>query len=91
MPRAEKNENEDEFRGQTEEANSLQAVVLKTVKLRRRHHLNYDQTKHVVEGVRKELKLSASRARWRTVERLDQLEVREGVEGKARGPDRGVR
>jgi len=57
------------------EANSLKSVVLETVKLWRRHHLSYDQTKHVVEQVRKELKLSAPRARRRTVERLDRFEV----------------
>ena len=75
MPRAKKNENKDEFRGQKEKANSLQGIILETVKLWKRHHLNYDQTKHVIEGVRKELKLSAPRARRRTVERLDRLEV----------------
>ena len=75
MPRAKKKENEDELRGQIDKAKSLNTVVLETVKLWKRHHLSYDQTKHVVEGVRKELKLSAPPARRRTVERLDRLEV----------------
>ena len=75
MARAEKQVDEEELRGQTDEANSLGAVVLETVKLWRRHHMSYDQTKHVVEQVRRELKLSAPRARRRTVERLDRFEV----------------
>jgi len=75
MARTEKQDNEKALRGQSVEAKSLQAVVLETVKLWRRHHLSYDQTKHVVEQVRKELKLSAPRAQRRTVERLDRLEV----------------
>ncbi len=75
MARADKKENEDEFRSQIDKANSLQAVVLETVKLWKKHHLSYDQTKHVVEGVRKELKLSAPRAKRRTMDRLDRLEV----------------
>ena len=57
------------------EANSLKMVVLETVKLWKKHHLSYDQSKHVVEQVRRELKLSAPRVRRRTVERLDRLEV----------------
>ena len=50
MPRAKKKENEDELRGQIDKAKSLNTVVLETVKLWKRHHLSYDQTKHVVEG-----------------------------------------
>ena len=75
MARAKHPEDKQEFRGQTNKAKSLNTVVLETVKLWKRHHLSYDQTKHVVEGVRKKLKLSAPPARRRTVERLDRLEV----------------
>ena len=49
--------------------------MLETVKLWKKHHLSYDQSKHVVEQVRRELSLSAPRARRRTVERLDRFEV----------------
>ena len=75
MARAEKTGNEEEIRGQTAEANSLKEVMLETVKLWKKHHLSYDQSKHVVEQVRRELRLSAPRARRRTVERLDRFEV----------------
>ena len=75
MARVEKQVDEEELRGQTDEANSLKSVVLETVKLWKKHHLSYDQSKHVVEQVRRELKLSAPRARRRTVERLDRFEV----------------
>src|SRR5437870_2710496 len=37
----------------------------------RKHHLTYDQTKHVVEQTRRDLGLEAPRERRRTVERLD--------------------
>ena len=37
--------------------------------------MSYDQTKHMVEQVRKELKLSAPQARRRTVDRLNRFEV----------------
>ncbi len=75
MARAKKQENEEQFRGQMGEAKSLQSLVLETVKLWKKHHLSYDQSKHVVEQVRRELNLSAPRARRRTVERLDRFEV----------------
>lgn len=47
----------------------------RAVKLWRRHHLTYDQTKHVVEDVRRELRPSAPRERRRTVDRLDREET----------------
>ena len=75
MARAKKQENEEQLRGQKGEAKSLQSLVLETVKLWKKHHLSYDQSKHVVEQVRRELNLSAPRARRRTVERLDRFEV----------------
>ena len=75
MTRAPDTGNEEELRGQTAEAKSLQSLVLETVKLWKKHHLSYDQSKHVVEQARRELSLSAPRARRRTVERLDRFEV----------------
>lgn len=69
-------------RGQPEIANSavLQAVVLETVKLWRKHHLSYDQTKHVVEQTRRALNLHPPRDRERTVERLSHQEVERLIE-----------
>ncbi len=46
-----------------------------TVKLWRKHHLTYDQTKHIVERARKALKLEPPAGRRRTVQRLDRDEV----------------
>jgi len=71
MQRTEAGEEAAELRGQIEEANSLREVVRETVKLWRRHHLTYDQIKHVVEDVRHQLDLSAPKERRRTVDRLD--------------------
>lgn len=58
----------------------MRQVVRETVKLRRRHHLTYDQTRHVVEDVRRELGLSAPRERRRTVNRLDREEAERLIE-----------
>jgi integrase/recombinase XerD len=44
-------------------------------RLRRKHHLDYDQTKYVVEQVRHRLGLAPPATRPRTVERLDRAEV----------------
>ncbi len=65
----------DRVRGQSAEATSLRAVIRDTAKLWRKHHLTYDQTKHIVAQVRRELHLAAPRERRRTVERLDRDEV----------------
>src|SRR3954452_9870875 len=65
-------------RGQTAKAPSrtdLAAVVRETTRLWRKHHLGYDQTKYVVEQVRRRLSLAPSATRPRTVERLDRAEV----------------
>jgi len=59
------------LRAQSPEAKSLHLVVQDTLKLWRKHHLTYDQTKQVVAQVRHALRLSAPRTRRRTVERLD--------------------
>ena len=53
----------------------LAEIVSDTVRLWRKHHLGYDQTKYVVEQVRRRLKLQPPSARRRTVNRLDQAEV----------------
>src|SRR3954463_7209166 len=53
----------------------LAGVVRETARLWRKHHLGYDQTKYVVEQVRRQLGLTPPAARPRTVERLDRSEV----------------
>jgi integrase/recombinase XerD len=53
----------------------LADIVLETVRLWRKHHLGYDQTKYVVEQVRRRLKLGPPGIRRRTVDRLDKSEV----------------
>jgi integrase/recombinase XerD len=67
-------------RGQTQKANSLGEVARQTVRLWRKHHLTYDQTKHIVEQTRRELGLEAPRERRRTVERLDRDEIERLIE-----------
>ncbi|GAA5515069.1 tyrosine recombinase XerC [Deinococcus carri] len=52
----------------------MREVARETVKLWRRHHLTYDQTKHVVEDARRALGFAAPRERRRTVDRLDREE-----------------
>ena len=67
-----------ESRGQTAKAPSrtdLAAVARETTRLWRKHHLGYDQTKYVVEQVRRRLGLAPPATRRRTVERLDRAEV----------------
>jgi integrase/recombinase XerD len=62
----------------------LQEVVRETTKLWRKHHLSYDQTKHVVEDVRRALGLAAPRERRRTVDRLDREEIERLIEAAYR-------
>ncbi len=62
-------------RGQPAMAQSLDPVVQETLRLWRRHHLGYDQTKYVVERVRRRLALEPPRTRTRTVARLERSEV----------------
>jgi hypothetical protein len=50
-------------------------IVSETVRLRRKHHLGYDQTKYVVEQARRRLKLQPVGTRRRTVNRLYKSEV----------------
>ena len=54
---------------------ALADIVLETVRLWRKHHLGYDQTKYVVEQARRRLKLQPLGTRRRTVDRLDKSEV----------------
>lgn len=69
-------------RGHPAKANSpsLQLIAHQTAKLWRKHHLSYDQTKHVVEQARQELRLSPPAERQRTIERLDAGEVERLIE-----------
>jgi integrase/recombinase XerD len=53
----------------------LAEIVSETVRIWRRHHLGYDQTKYVVEQARRRLKLRPPAARRRTVDRLDKSEI----------------
>ena len=72
-----------ELRGQTAKAKSpkvtpanlVRLVALETLKIWKKHHLDYDQTKHVVERVRRALKLNPPTEQRRTVERLDRDEI----------------
>src|SRR5450755_3753832 len=65
-------------RGNPEKAqfsSSLAEIVSETVRIWRKHHLGYDQTKYVVEQARRRLKLRPLAARRRTVDRLDKSEI----------------
>ncbi len=59
----------------THYASGLTEIVSETVRLWRKHHLGYDQTKYVVEQARRRLKLQSPATRRRTVNRLDKSEV----------------
>ena len=59
-------------------------VLRETTKLWRKHHLSYDQSRYVVEQVRRALQLSAPRERRRTVARLDKHEVGRLIEAAYR-------
>lgn len=59
----------------------LAEAVDQTMRLWRKHHLTYDQTKYVVEQARRRLELSPPRERKRTVERLDWMEVQQLIDG----------
>jgi len=78
---AETEPNAAQVRGQIAKAHSsnanpeLTSVIEQTVKLWRKHHLDYDQTRYVVEQVRKSLQLASPKTRRRTVERLDRAEI----------------
>jgi integrase/recombinase XerD len=70
--------NQPKVRGHSAIARShpdLAQVIFQTVRLWRKAHLGYDQTKYVVEQVRRRLRLDPPRTRRRSVERLDRIEV----------------
>lgn len=62
-------------------ASGLAGIVSETVRLWRKHHLGYDQTKYVVEQSRRQLKLQPLGVRRRTVDRLDKSEVERLIRG----------
>ncbi|WP_027891155.1 tyrosine-type recombinase/integrase [Calidithermus chliarophilus] len=67
-----------EVRGKKAKANSapeLEAVIRETARLWRKAHLDYDQSKYVVERVRRLLELDPPAKRRRVVERLSPEEV----------------
>jgi hypothetical protein len=66
---------QDKLCGQKARTQSLDDVVQQTSHLWRKHHLGYDQTKYVVERVRRRLVLEPPRMRTRTVARLEYSEV----------------
>src|SRR5512143_1029127 len=69
----------------------LAEVVRETTRLWRKHHLSYDQTKYVVEQVRRRIGLAAPTNRPRTVERLDRAEVQRLIDHAYRdGSRRGL-
>jgi integrase/recombinase XerD len=79
--------NTSTVRGQKPKAKSSQdmtEVLRETTKLWRKHHLSYDQSRYVVEQVRRALQLSAPRERRRTVARLDKHEVGRLIEAAYR-------
>lgn len=70
--------NRAEQHGHTSKTQSdagLTVVIRETTRLWRRHDLGYDQTKYVVEHVRRELALAPPTGRRRSVDRLDRFEV----------------
>ena len=69
-------QNKPGLRGQKAKAKfPLDHAIQETLRLWRRHHLDYDQTKYVVEQVRRRLALEPPRERKRTVDRLTHGEV----------------
>lgn len=62
-------------RAKTQSITGLAEVVHETTRLWRKHHLGYDQTKYVVEQVRRRLALEPPPMRRRTVTRLDRTEL----------------
>jgi len=74
-----------EVRGQKAKANSeLEVVIRETAWLWRKAHLSYDQSRYVVERVRRLLALEPPPARRRVVERLSREEVERLLEAAYR-------
>lgn len=72
------------LRGQRVPPQSLDLAIQQTLRLWRKHHLVYDQTKYVVEQVRRQLALEPSQTRKRTVSRLERSEVERLVQTTCR-------
>ena len=73
------------LRGQKAIPHSLDEVIRDTFRLWRKHHLGYDQTKYVVERVRRRLTLQPPHTRTRTVARLHLTSHRQrGRDGEER-------
>jgi integrase/recombinase XerD len=72
------------LRGQKAIAHSLDEVIRQTLRLWRRHHLGYDQTKYVVEQVRRRLTLQPPHVRHRTVARLEPSEIQRLIQATYR-------
>ena len=74
-------------RSQKAKSNSdLQAVIKATEKLWRRHHLTYDQTRHVAKEVRRVLEIERPQGRVRVIERLSREEERRLINTAYRVP-----
>jgi integrase/recombinase XerD len=72
------------LRGQKAIAHSLDEVVLHTLRLWRKHHLGYDQTKYVVEQVRRRLTLQPPHTRHRKVARPEPSEIQRLIQATYR-------
>jgi integrase/recombinase XerD len=73
----------------TKSNDSLHMVITDTIKLWRRAHLTYDQTRHVAKAARRALALTAPETRTHVVARLSQEEERRLIAQAYRMP--GVR
>jgi integrase/recombinase XerD len=63
----------------------LSQVIQETFKLWRKHHLSYQQTKYVVEQVRKQLELKAQKSGRSVVNRLSKAEADKLIDFAYRG------
>ena len=73
----------------TKSADALSPVIMDTIKLWRRAHLTYDQTRYVAKAARRALALTAPATRSRVVARLSREEERRLIAQAYRMP--GVR
>jgi integrase/recombinase XerD len=65
---------------------ALQAVIQATLRLWRRHHLSYDQTRYVAKSVRRALALERPKVRTRVIERLSREDERRLIDTAYRLP-----
>ena len=76
----------ENFRGGNQKAKSntdnhfFQTVIGETIKLWRKHHLSYEQTKYVVEMVRKEMQLKEKKRKANVVHRLSLEEAQKLID-----------